>query len=69
MARAIEFKSAGRGTNSISKSGFNSKAEARVWAWAAEAAMDAGKKVEVDKAQFATILVEYRRATARKVQS
>ncbi len=58
-----------QGHNSISKSGFNSKAEARVWAWAAEAAMDADKKVEVDKAQFATILVEYRRATAGKVQS
>ena len=30
--------------------------------------MDADKKVEVDKARFATILVEYRRATAGKVQ-
>ena len=58
-----------QGHDSISKSGFNSKAEARVWARAAEAAMDAGKKVEVGKAQFATILAEYRRATASKVQS
>ena len=36
-----------QGHNSVSKSGFATKAEAKAWARAAEAALDAGKRLEV----------------------
>ena len=58
-----------QGHEPISKSGFASKAEAKIWARAAEAALDAGKRVEVGRVTFATILAEYGKATANKPQS
>jgi integrase len=58
-----------QGNDPISKSGFTTKAEAKAWARAAEAAMDAGRRVEVGKVKFATILAEYRKITANKPHS
>lgn len=58
-----------QGQESISKSGFVSKAEAKAWARAAEAALDAGKRVEIGRVTFAAILAEYGKAVGGKAQS
>lgn len=56
-----------QGHQSVSKSGFATKAEAKAWARSAEAAMDKGQRVEPGRVTFEAILDAYIGATASKV--
>src|SRR5215208_1312536 len=55
-----------QGHRSISKSGFKTKADAKIWARAQEAAMDKGQRVEPGRVTIAAIMAAYHDMTASK---